>query len=453
MNMGGQAQTTVFRDTWKWSDEQTEALDFIASQDSLLREAVDTLIDYVTVVMGEKAGLRAYLAYMAARLLACRIALKASGSIYLHCDPTAGHYLKLLMDATFGYKNRLNEIVWQYKYGGRSKRWFGRKHDLIYFYVKNENLYVFNEKDVRIPFEPKSVKDNFNKIDADGRRYREGTWKSGKKYRYYEDEGRTCDDVWLINSVHPNDKKRRKYDTQKPISLLERIIKASSNEGDLILDPFCGCGTAVETAQILNRKWIGIDVEPLAVDVMANRLRDECGVDPKISGIPYNFDQAQRLARTAPFEFERWALRLVPGAEPNFSQVGDRGLDGRSYIDLRDEQGKQPRFGFQVKGGANVGRPDLDAFAGALQKNKCIAGLFIVLREATAKRLRGSLATQDQVQIGEWASGHIGVWSVENWFSQGERCLAPVPPLVGASETLGLLKARDWQPRLNLPQR
>ncbi len=462
MNVGGKAQATVFRDTWKWSDEQVQALNFIGTHDVDVRQAVDTLIDFVTIVMGERTGLRAYLVYMAARLLACRSLLKETGSIYLHCDPTAGHYLKLLMDAIFGSKNVISQIVWNYgtPSGGRAS---GKKpvksHELLLAYAKKYGKHVYNRQ--YTPYKEKYIKDWFRHIDEDGRAYRTRSRK-GKIVRQYLDEspGMPLSNTWsdimqLYSSAgwYPTTRKELTgLDTQKPLALLERVIRASSKEGDLVFDPFCGCGTAVVAANSLNRRWIGIDVEPMIVDLMARRLREECGIDPNIRGIPYNFEQAERLAKTAPFEFERWALRLVPGAQPNFRQVGDGGLDGRAYVDIKDENGKQPLFGFQVKGGASVGRPAVDAFAGALQKNKCAAGLFIVLKEDIANRLRSSLATQNSVAFGKWTGGQIGVWSVEDWFIRNEVCLAPVPPLVGAGETLGLLKSREWQRGLNMPQ-
>ena len=234
------------------------------------------------------------------------------------------------------------------------------------------------------------------------------------------------------------------YPTQKPLKLLERIIKASSNPGDLVLDPFCGCGTAVEAAHSLGRRWLGIDVEPLAVDLMARRLRDRCGVDPQIRGIPYDFEQAQRLAANAPYEFERWAIRLIPGAQPNFKQSGDGGLDGRAVV--ASNARPQPLFGFQVKGGQSVGRPVLDAFHGALTMNGCAAGLLVVLEERIAYRLRGHLGAQERVQLNGWNGPRIGVWSVEDWLA-GRRG-ADVPPLVGAGETLELLRPQAWQRRL-----
>ena len=261
-----------------------------------------------------------------------------------------------------------------------------------------------------------------------------------------KDRGVKLNDVWIIPYLGSTAKERLGYPTQKPLALLERIIKASSDEGDLVLDPFCGCGTAVEAAQNLNRRWLGIDVEPLAVDLMARRLRDRCGIDPQIRGIPYDFSQAQRLAASAPYEFERWAIRLIPGAQPNFKQSGDGGLDGRAVVNV--ERRPQPIFGFQVKGGKQVGRPVLDAFHGALTMNGCAAGLLVVLEERTAHRLRGHLGAQERVELNGWAGPRIGVWSVEDWLD-GQRP-APVPPLVGAGETLALLHPQTWQRGLTL---
>ena len=456
MPLGGKAQASVFQDTWEWSDEQEEARQYIAARDADLRGRLDTLQDFVRLTLGERSPLQAYLIYMAARLLACRRVLKETGSIYLHCDPTAGHYLKLLMDAVFGNKQYRNEIVWHYSgWNKKLKNKFESRHDALFFYSNGNDNY-FNG--VSRPWE--STEEYVRKrkqkvrIDDEGKEYVLSDAGGGRRVKRYLSDAMKydvpLDNVWDIDKLNNSSKERLGYPTQKPLALLERIIQASSNEGDLVLDPFCGCGTAVEAAHNLGRRWIGIDVEPMAVDLMARRLRERCGIDPQIRGIPYDFAQARRLAENAPYEFERWAIRLIPGAQPNFQQRGDGGLDARAYVDAVDEAGRQPLFGFQVKGGRNVGRPALDAFGGALTQNGCAAGLFVVLEERTAHRLRGQLATQERVRLGAWSGGRIGVWSVEDWFGRGGVCLASLPPLVGAGETLELFRRRDWQRRLGV---
>ncbi len=434
--LGGKAQASVFQDTWVWSDTQDEALDYVAERDATLYQQLGFLLNFASggnIAAG--GGLPAYLAYMAARLLACKRVLKESGSIYLHCDPTAGHYLKLLMDGVFGTRQFRNEVIWHYQTSsGNPLRHFIKNTDTILFYAK-ESKNCFNVLREKWP------KTTLRKWQSD----EIGIYRTnnGKKY-YINPDGKRIDNVWQI-TLSSRSKERLGYPTQKPLALLERIIQASSDEGDLVLDPFCGCGTAVEAAQNLGRRWLGIDVEPLAVDLMARRLRDRCGVDPQIRGIPYDFEQAQRLAANAPYEFERWAIRLIPGAQPNFKQSGDGGLDGRAVI--ASAKRPQPLFGFQVKGGQTVGRPVLDAFHGALTMNGCAAGLLVVLEERIADRLRGHLGAQERVQLNGWSGPRIGVWSVEDWL-EGRRG-APVPPLVGAGETLELLRPQAWQRRLD----
>ena len=433
-------------------------MDFLAREPSL-HQQVQLLLQFAGgghIAGG--GGLEAYLAYMAARLLACRLALKETGSLYLHCDPTAGHYLKLLLDAVFGGKNFISQIVWNYgtPSGGRAS---GKKpvksHELLLAYASRYGKHTYNRQ--YTPYSKKYVDNWFRHTDEQGRNYRTRS-RNGQIVRQYLDEspGVPLSNAWtdimqLYGSAgwFPNTQKENLgYPTQKPLALLERIIRASSKPGDLVLDPFCGCGTAVEAAQNLGRRWIGIDVEPLAVDLMARRLRDRCGVNPRIRGIPYDFDQAQRLAVNAPYEFERWALRLVPGAQPNFKQSGDGGLDGRAVVDV--DRRPQPLFGFQVKGGQNVGRPAADAFSGALTQHGCDAGLLIVLRERNAKHIRHAIGSQERVALNGWQGPRISVWSVEDWFSSGHQCSVSRPSLMGEAETLELLRPQDWQRRLGI---
>ena len=261
-----------FQDRWKW-DEESHPQFTDALRDDTENEEIWTVIESARASWGDDMG--AFLCFMGVRLMEMHRLLKPTGSIYLHCDPTASHYLKALMDAVFGRKNFRNEIVWNYKYGGRSKKSFGRKHDVILFYVRSKSA-PFYQDAVRVPHEEESLAMNFRKVDEDGRRYREGTWGSGKKYRYYADEGRTCDDVWTdINALHQSDKERTGYPTQKPLALYERIIRASSNLGDMVLDPFAGCATTCVAAERLERQWVGIDLWEETKDLTVSRLESE----------------------------------------------------------------------------------------------------------------------------------------------------------------------------------
>lgn len=458
--LGGKAQASVFQDTWVWSQTQEESMDFLAREPALYQQVQLLLRFAAGGYIAGGGGLEAYLAYMAARLFACRLVLKETGSLYLHCDPTAGHYLKLLLDAVFGSKNFLNEIVWAYRKWTNTSAHFQRNHDTLLAYAAKFGKHTFNKQfDSDAPQRKKYERGwDTNVVEGGIRqlivydRKKASSKLSDTSYDrivYREEQKEVAlPDHWDIPILNSQARERLGYPTQKPLALLERIIKASSKSGDLVLDPFCGCGTAVEAAQTLGRRWIGIDVEPLAVDLMARRLRDRCGVNPRIRGIPYDFDQAQRLAVNAPYEFERWALRLVPGAQPNFKQSGDGGLDGRAVVNV--EKRPQPMYGFQVKGGQNVGRPAADAFSGALTQNGCDAGLLIVLNERNASHIRHAIGSQERVELNGWQGPRISVWSVEDWFASGHQCRAPRPSLMGEAETLELLRPQDWQRRLGI---
>ena len=234
----------------------------------------------------------AFLCFMAVRLIEMHRVLKPTGSIYLHCDHTASHYLKLLMDDVFGKKNFRNEIVWCYSQGGKSKKGFGKKHDILLRYSKSTG-FTFNPDAVAIPMTAhKQDRSGTNfggkmGVDEQGRKYveKQGTKDSSGNYRYYKyylDEGKIPEDWWTdINSIQSAAKERTGYPTQKPLALLERIIKASSNEGDIVLDPFAGCATTCIAAEQLGRQWVGIDIWDKAEEVVLNRLESEGLIAPK----------------------------------------------------------------------------------------------------------------------------------------------------------------------------
>jgi DNA modification methylase len=255
------ARLKAFSDTWNWDRTAEEALRDIQQK---APPEIGKLIKGMVEGTG-KTPVTAYLVMMTPRLVEMHRVLKDTGSLYLHCDPTTSHYLKLILDRIFGARNFKNEIAWSYKGGGRSKKYFARKHDTIFFYTKSSQ-WTFNYQDILV--------DRTNRTyftDDDGRRY----WlKYGKRY-YLKHEGKVPEDWWSdIGPLHGPYKERLDYPTQKPLALLERIIKASSNEGDIVLDPFCGCGTTLVAAQKLNRHWIGIDNNQNAIELTSKRLKD-----------------------------------------------------------------------------------------------------------------------------------------------------------------------------------
>lgn len=211
-----------------------------------------------------------YLLMMVPRLVLLHRVLRDTGSLYLHCDPTAAHYLKVVLDRIFGSRNFRNEIVWTYRGGGRSRKNFARKHDTILFYSKSRS-WVFNYEAVMV-----GRTNSTNFTDEEGRRY----WlRDGRRY-YFSHDGKVPEDWWAdIGPLHGPYRERLGYPTQKPRALLERIVKASSNPGDVVLDPFCGSGTTLVVAHSLGRRWIGIDNSPPAIDLTVRRFRDECRVE------------------------------------------------------------------------------------------------------------------------------------------------------------------------------
>ena len=272
------AKGASFQDRWSWeTDVHQEWVDHIT----------DDHPNVMNVVRGSRSSygddMGAFLCFMAVRLLAMRRVLKPTGSIYLHCDPTASHYLKELMDAVFGRKNFVNEIVWHYSSGGRSQNHYPKKHDSLLYYAKVNRKKTFNAEAISVPRNKcskcGSALSKWNNLrkhtDADGRVYR--TIKSAKKvYRYYDDDPVLPPNVWLeFSHLQQKDPERTGYPTQKPLALYERIILASSNKGDVVLDSFAGCATTCVAAERLGRQWVGIDIWDKAHETVVDRLRGE----------------------------------------------------------------------------------------------------------------------------------------------------------------------------------
>jgi len=377
------AQIKAFEDTWHWDESAAQAY-----QETVERggDVAQALLAFRTLL--GTSDMLAYLSMMAPRLVEFHRILKETGSVFLHCDPTASHYLKILLDAVFDKPNYRNEIIWFYPFAGRSKTTFSRKHDTIFWYSKSKN-YIFNgnSKLVRIPITDRSTLHNYRYVDANGRKYREDPRKSGKTYRYYLDEGKIPEDVWTdIDSLHFELAERLGNPTQKPEKLLERIVAAASNEGDVILDPFCGCGTAIAVAQRLKRQWIGIDITHLAVNLIRHRLRDTYGDEIAktyvVIGEPTTVEDAEQLAREDPYQFQWWALGLV-GARPADQKKGaDKGIDGRVYFHDEAAGGKTKQIILSVKAG-KTGSAHVDQLRGVVEKEGAQIGVLISFQEPT----------------------------------------------------------------------
>ena len=257
---------------------------------------------------------------MGIRMLELRRILKPTGSIYLHCDHNASHYLKLIMDSVFGQQNFRNEIVWYYKGNSIAKRVFPAKHDTILFYATRD--YVFHP--ILVPYAESTLR-RYNHVDEDGKRYKISALRDGNKEKVYMKEGKLADSVWDIPVVRKK-KERVGYPTQKPITLLERIIKASSNSGDLVLDPFCGCATTCVAAERLQRQWIGIDLSAKAVELVKMRLERDEGLTEEgnlfAQRVIHRTDIPKRLVPDPPEDIQPITLFNMPTiAEMSMSQV------------------------------------------------------------------------------------------------------------------------------------
>lgn len=375
------SQIKAFEDTWRWSSKEAGILDgIIGSADA----DISRMMKGIYEILGN-CDMMAYLVMMCERMIEMRRVLKNTGSIYLHCDPTASHYIKILMDAVFGVLNFRNEIVWFYPSMSAAKKHYPKKHDTVLFYSSSGN-YQFNADAVREPYDEKTVK-----------RYENDVVFPGGYKAQMNKLGRLPYDVWQIPPLRNVSKERLGYPTQKPELLLERIIKASSNEGDVILDPFCGCGTCIAVAEKLNRKWIGIDITQLAITLIKGRLHtineekrfipvDDKNYAPagnvnyKVIGEPTTLPEAQALADADKYQFQWWALGLI-GARPTQQKKGaDQGIDGRLYFNVGKRQYHQVII--SVKGG-HVTPSQVRDLRGVVSREKAQIGVFVTMDKPT----------------------------------------------------------------------
>ncbi|HEY1602481.1 MAG TPA: DNA methyltransferase [Pirellulales bacterium] len=420
------AQIQVFEDTWKWDQGAAAAYQEVVESG----EQVSLAMQAMRQALGNNDML-AYLAMMAPRLVQLRRTLKSTGAIYLHCDQTASHYLKVLLDAVFSPENFRSEIIWKRTTSHNdARRNFGIVSDCIFYYVKSSVAPFFRQFK---SYDPKYIESKYRHVDAAGRIYRlsdmrsphprpnltydykghkphpngwavslekmkqmdaDGLLEFPKKKdgriqaRRYLDErqGMPINNVWDdIPPINAMAQERLGYPTQKPEALLERIINASSKEGDTILDPFCGCGTTIAAAQKLGRKWIGIDITNLAISLIKHRLQTAYGetVKYKVIGEPVSVEDAEQLAHDDPYQFQWWALGLV-GARPVEQKKGaDRGIDGRLFFHDEAESGNTKQIIFSVKAG-HTGPAHVRDLVGVLDREKAAIGVLITMQQPTA---------------------------------------------------------------------
>ena len=422
-----QAQITAFEDTWHWGLESEKALqDIFASP--IAPPSVKDFMSVMPRFLGKKTDVAAYLAMMCVRLLELRRVLKDTGSIYLHCDPTASHYLKILMDALFGAYNFRNEIVWR-RYGahndvGQGSRHFGRVQDILLFYTKTErykwtqlftplsadyieSTYKYetgtNRRFMTTPLTApggaekgnpvfewhgytrswRYNKETLERLDQEGKIYYSRTGYPRQKHYLDGSRGVPVQSVWDdIGSLSGAHRERLGYPTQKPEALLERIIEACSGEGDIVLDPFCGCGTAIVVAHKLNRKWIGIDITHLAISTMKWRLEKKFpNIQYRVIGEPEDLASAKELASQNKYQFQWWAVSLIGGQPYGDKKKGaDTGIDG--YLYFMDEKNKVKKGITSVKSG-NVSVSQVRDLIGVVQREKAEMGIFLCLESAT----------------------------------------------------------------------
>ena len=445
-----QAQAEAFRDTWAWGEAAAESYDDVLKAGGDVALALRGIKSWI----GQN-NMMAYLAMMAARIIEMRDVLKSTGSIYLHCDPKASHYLKMIMDAVFGHESFQNEIVWKRSSShNRAKRW-GPVHDNILFYTKssrftwNRTFSAYEKRYLDSKYRHKDDFGNYRLSDLTGPGIREGDcgmpwggidpkaygrhwepphdralpsrfqfpigwssllprerlqhiadqgfirWpekKGGKPEfkRYLESApGQPVQDVITdIDPINSMAQERLGYPTQKPISLLERIISCSSNEGDVILDPFCGCGTTIEASERMKRQWVGIDVTHYAITLIEERLKTH---HPKalykVEGRPKDLASAKDLARRDKHQFQWWAAWKIGSQTYKEDKKGaDRGIDGN--ILFKNGPFGDGRIIVSVKGGENVGSQMVRDLRGVIEREEAELGVLITLTEPTAPMMR-----------------------------------------------------------------
>jgi len=369
------AQITAFEDTWHWGNEAAAAYDDVVRGD---RPKLGDLLQALRAFLGQN-DMMAYLTMMAVRLTELHRVLKPTGSLYLHCDSTADHYLRLLLDSIFGQANFQNEIVWSYRRWPSPSNHFQRMHDIILFYSKS----ITKDRVFNVEYEPSS--ESYQKRFKGKTQMLDPDTKTRKITLKEDSKGLMLRDVWQIPIVAGFSKERLGYPTQKPEALLDRIIRASSNEGDVVLDPFCGCGTTITVAERLKRRWLGIDITHLAITLIKKRLHDTFGEELtpyEVVGEPADLMGAAALAEVNRHQFEWWALGQIDAAPAQDKKKGaDRGIDGVLYFQEKAD-GPYRKIIVQVKSGT-VNAAQVRDLQGVLDTEKATIGCLITLKPPT----------------------------------------------------------------------
>jgi DNA modification methylase len=467
------AQITAFEDTWHWGDQaEREFAELLHQSNTNIAETMQALRHF----LGEN-DVMAYLTMMANRLVELHRTLKPTGSLYLHCDPTTSHYLKIVLDTVFGPQNFRNEIIWKRRTGSSSavhqSNKFGVCTDSIFFYTKTDKAVLHPQYNFDADGYQEYVEKFFKYVDEKGRRYRladlsnpaprpnliyeykgykppKNGWAiSREKMEKWDEEGRLyfpqdkngriqrkrfldelkgkpVQSLWDdIEPIGAQATERLGYPTQKPLALLERIINASSNPGDLVLDPFCGCGTAVHAAQKLGRNWIGIDITHLAINLIEKRLKDAFpAITFEVFGTPKDFDGAKDLAERNKYEFQWWACALVNAQPYKGKKKGaDTGIDGIIYF--QDDKGEAKKIIVSVKSGENVTRTMIADLKNTVEREKAEIGLFVTLAPPTKPMIVEAASAGFYESPAHGAFPKIQILSIEGLLSGKETPLYP----------------------------
>ena len=412
-------QIKAFDDMWHWNTEAAERVahlkDAVANPASKVIAAFDLCIP--------KTPMLSYTSYMAQRLFEMHRILKPTGSIYLHCDPTASHYLKIVMDAVFGEKNFRNEIVWHYKGNSTPKRKFPAKHDTILYYASNKAIL----NPILVPYAETTLK-RYNHTDEAGRRYKISALREGKQEKVYMAEGKMADSVWDIPPIRKKTE-RLGYPTQKPITLYERIIKASSKPDDLVLDPFAGCGTTIEAARKNNRRAIGIDILPFALRLINQyRLAPKGLAQMPVYGVPVDFETASNLAKSDPYKFQDWAISLIDGLASNPKKSGDEGIDGFGVLAHKPNNMDRKAIVVQVTGASGAQLAKFERLQTTIRNTNAAMGILITLDPQPVSRWQHNF---EPVQMGETRYDPIQCFAIKDYYRIGKRYdqLLTLPPL------------------------